>query len=414
MCYWVVDEMTVVHIGFKYGVNDTGGAAIASTRLHLALLEAGVDSHYVTITKCQDGPNVHVLPEGRARTTFFGLTKLLRGCWKLTPYRRSIPLNVVPLWGLERLLKKLKPDAVHVQWINADVCSFAQLSRLRCPIVFNLHDLFLMLHEGGCPSDDRYLKGYLRGNSSWLNRWLVSRKARLVAKTNPVFIGPSEWVAAACRNSIVGRGHLAFPIPNIIDKTFAFKRDMYHPGERFVILFGAFGGTHTSYKGWPDLVKAFGVLPENVRRQTEVHVFGEEGEQREINDMPLKFLGKVSDPQKLCQIYHEADVFAFPSVQETQGMTKIEAMLCGLPVIAFDRTACAEGIEHAVSGWIAPDGDISSYAEGLVHYFEMWKAGKLAETHAAVARLAAERYDTGALVRKVMSVYAQQMGKPRL
>ena len=102
--------MTVVHIGYKYGQNNTGGAAIAATRLHKTLLARGIESHYVCVWQCEDGKNVHVLPriDSFARQLYFFVTRGLRGFWKFTRWRKSIPLNIIPLFGLEKLLNTIK------------------------------------------------------------------------------------------------------------------------------------------------------------------------------------------------------------------------------------------------------------------------------------------------------------------
>lgn len=365
--------MRVVHIGYKYGINNTGGAAIASTRLHMALLDAGVKSHYVTVWTCEDGTNVHVLPQGWRRKLFFALTKVTRCVWKFTPYRKSIPLNIVPMFGLEKLLQELKPDVVHVQWINADVCSFEQLGNLRqvvgdaCRIVFNLHDLYVLLQEGGYPirDDRRYIDGFNKDNSTLLERWLFSRKHRMITKCHPAFIGPSKWVCEECEKSIVGRGCKTYPISNIINPIFKYDPSRNAKHDKFVLLFGCYGGRKNAYKGWSDLVRALKLLPPEIAASMQVSVFGENGTDEIINGIEVHVVGNVSNPVDLVDIYHSADVFVFPSVQETQGMTKCEAMFCGLPVLTFNRTACGEGIEHKCTGWIAKDGDIQSYADGL-------------------------------------------------
>lgn len=364
--------MTVVHIGYLYGRNNTGGAAIAATRLHQALLVHGVESHYICVHAREAGENVHEMPQGWRRKIFLTLTKLLRGVWKFTPYRKSICLNLIPMFGLEKLLKEIKPDVVHVQWLNADVASYEQIGKLPYLVVFNLHDLNLILPEvGGHPTDNRYFEGVSRMNTDWLNLWLWKRKGRMIKRLNPVFIGPSKWVVKACAKSINGKGYPGYAISNIIDSVFKYIPELRKSHDKFVILFGAFGGRKNSYKGWPDLEAALALLSEEMKKNCEVHIFGESSSDMEVHGIPLKFLGPISDPIKMREIYHQADVFAFPSVQETQGMTKIEAMLCGLPVIAFDRTACAEGIVNSVSGWVVDDGDVKAFADSLIKQYEM-------------------------------------------
>lgn len=234
-------------------------------------------------------------------------------------------------------------------------------------------------------------------NTDWLNLWLWRRKGRMIKRLNPTFIGPSKWVVEACAKSINGMGYSGFAISNIIDPIFKYDPTLCKPHDKYVILFGAFGGRGNRFKGWSDLEMALALLPDEMKQNTEVHVFGETAEDTTIHGMPLKFLGSITDPIRLREIYHQADVFAFPSVQETQGMTKVEAMLCDLPVVAFDRTACAEGIHHKITGWVAED--IRSFAKGLEYFSECRK------DYGQVAQLAAELFDEKRIVDSILSIY---------
>ena len=400
----LIVSMKVVHIGYKYGLNNTGGAAIAATRLHKALLSHGIESHYVCVRQCEEGKNVHEMPHGWKRKVFLSLTKILRCIWKFAPYRKSICLNLVPMFGLEKLLKEIKPDVVHVQWLNADVASYEQIARLPYPVVFNLHDLNLVLPEsGGYPSDNRYIDGCNHRNTDWLNRRLWQRKGCMIRRLNPTFIGPSKWVIEACAKSINGKGYPGFVITNIIDPIFRYEPSLVKRHDKFVILFGAYRGRANSLKGWSDLESALALLPREMRQKTEIRIFGETAEDAVVQGLSLKFLGSISNPVKMREIYHQADVFAFPSVQETQGMTKVEAMLCGLPVVAFDRTACAEGIQHKITGWVADD--IQSLAKGLEYFYEHH------EDRGKVAQLAAELFDEKRIVDSIFSVYRKVDGR---
>lgn len=413
--------MTVVHIGYLYGLSNTGGAAIASTRLHLALLEAGIDSHYVCIRKCEEGPHVHELPVGVKRCLYLVLTKLLRCVWKLTSYHRSIPLNLVPLFGLERLLLELQPDAVHVHWLNADVMSFEQLGHLRKVLpktrfVVNLHDLFMINAIEPCPmGDQRYLNGFTHENSFRLERWLFKRKRRAVRKLDETvqggierplaFVGPSEWVVNCCRQSVIGRGVSTYVVPNLIDPCFSYDSSLALPHGKFTILYGALGGRRSQYKGFDDLAAALSLLPPEVKAGSELHIFGEDANTCETEGVVTRFLGKITSPQRLVSIYHRADVLAFPSREETQGMVKVEAMLCGLPVVAFDRTACSEGIVQSVTGWRAENNDVAQFAKGLQWAYGLWKDDRFGGYRQQVADSAQRLFSQKMLLNKIQGVY---------
>ena len=401
--------MIVVHIGYKYGQNNTGGAAIAATRLHKMLLACGIESHYVCIWQCEDGENVHVLPRigSVARRLYFFATRSLRGFWKFTHWRRSIPMNIIPLFGLEKLLNQIRPDIVHVHWINADVMSFEQLAKIRCKVVLNLHDLFMINAIDAYPgSDQRYINGLTRENSSFIERWLFGRKFRLVHKIKPVFVGPSKWVCDCVKKSFIGKSCRAYAIPNIIDLAYRYSPEARLPHDKFIVLFGAYGGRRNPSKGFIDLEKALSLLPDGIKEKFELWVFGEEAQDCEIGGVNAKFLGNVSSTPDLARLYNTADVFAFPSVQETQGMTKIEAMMCGLPVVAFDRTACAEGIEDGVSGWVVKDANIKGFAESLTKQFEIATSClDKDEIHRLVAQRSKELVSAVAIQESMLRVY---------
>ena len=56
----------------------------------------------------------------------------------------------------------------------------------------------------------------------------------------------------------------------------------------------------------------------------------------------LIFYGEVNNLTELSELYSTADLFVNPSRQETFGLTTVEAMACGTPVIVYDTTACPE------------------------------------------------------------------------
>lgn len=383
--------MRVVHIGFCYGLNNTGGAAIAATRLHLALLAHGVDSHYICVHQREPGVNVHELPRGWRRRVFLSLTKITRCMWRFTPYRKSICLNVIPLFGLEEMLAQIKPDIVHAQWLNADVCSFEQLAKLPYKMVFNLHDLYLL--------------NFLKSDRTGLERLLRRRKERLVQRKASAFIGPSNWVCKTVGQSQIGQGIPSYAISNITDECYFTKPLTRTRNEKFAILFGAYGGRRNGFKGFSDLESAMALLPDEVRRKCELRVFGEEAESCITAGVNTRFLGEVTNPTMLREIYCSADVFAFPSVQETQGMTKVEAMLCGLPVIAFRRTACAEGICHQKTGWIAET--VSDFAKGIEWFYRKWANGTLDKEREGITRASRELFNPDVILSQVIDVYGR-------
>ncbi len=81
-----------------------------------------------------------------------------------------------------------------------------------------------------------------------------------------------------------------------------------------------------------------------------------------LNDDVL-FLGEQDylEPLFFC-----ADVFLLPSEQESFGLSALEAMACGVPVIASDVGGLPEVITHGETGYLFPVGEIAPMAQKAV------------------------------------------------
>ncbi len=71
-------------------------------------------------------------------------------------------------------------------------------------------------------------------------------------------------------------------------------------------------------------------------------------------------LAGLADDEALVRWYRGADCLIVTSRAEGFGMPVVEAMACGVPVVAFDNTALPEVIDHG--GQLVPDGDVVALA----------------------------------------------------
>jgi 1,2-diacylglycerol 3-alpha-glucosyltransferase len=94
----------------------------------------------------------------------------------------------------------------------------------------------------------------------------------------------------------------------------------------------------------------------------------------ELNMMDrVSFLGFIHD-RDLAPLYRLADVFAIPSEAELQSLATMEAMACGLPVVAADAYALPELVNHTVNGFLFQRGnsdEMAQYLDLLVKDAEM-------------------------------------------
>ncbi len=82
-----------------------------------------------------------------------------------------------------------------------------------------------------------------------------------------------------------------------------------------------------------------------------------------------KFVGfqKGSD---LGRAVASMDVLLNPSVTETFGNVTLEAMACGVPVVAADATGASSLVDDGETGYLVPPREIAAYADRLTAYSE--------------------------------------------
>lgn len=116
----------------------------------------------------------------------------------------------------------------------------------------------------------------------------------------------------------------------------------------------------------------------------------------------VRFEGRVSEEQ-LVSWYTAADVFALPSSSEGQGLAALEAMACGLPVVASAVGGLLEAIVDGHNGALVRPGDVSALAQRLT---DVLQDECLRERLGSAAReTAIQRYSWDRTVADTIAVY---------
>lgn len=93
---------------------------------------------------------------------------------------------------------------------------------------------------------------------------------------------------------------------------------------------------------------------------------GEETLRRSIAELGLdgrvRLLGYRDD---LDAVLQSADCFAFPSFREGLGVAAIEALACGIPVLAADNRGTREYMKDGVNGIVCKAGDVGAFAQAI-------------------------------------------------
>jgi glycosyltransferase involved in cell wall biosynthesis len=88
----------------------------------------------------------------------------------------------------------------------------------------------------------------------------------------------------------------------------------------------------------------------------------------ELNDRVF-FTGWISDRSKIFDYLKQSTVFVLPSLSEGRPRVLVEAMACGLPVVATDVGGVPEVVADGVNGLLVPPRDEKALAEAIEHVF---------------------------------------------
>jgi N-acetyl-alpha-D-glucosaminyl L-malate synthase BshA len=122
----------------------------------------------------------------------------------------------------------------------------------------------------------------------------------------------------------------------------------------------------------------------------------------------VEFLG---EQDQVAAILSLADAFLLPSEQESFGLAALEAMACGVPVVASRVGGLPEVIEHGVTGFLHPLGDLEGMAQSAVR---LLTDEHLREAMAAASRQrASQRYCDDRIVPLYEQYYEEILEVPR-
>jgi glycosyltransferase involved in cell wall biosynthesis len=274
----------------------------------------------------------------------------------------------------------LKPDVVHLHWVQHNFFKIEDIGKISVPIVWTLHDMWPFCGAEHYTFDKRYIEGYKSENQPSyesgfdLNKWVWMRKKKHWEKiiSKLYAIGVSTWVTGEASKSNLFQKTRTATIWNSLDTRVFFPMDkdlcrkkMGFPLGVKLILAGAINFSGDSRKGTNYLLEAIKLLSEQKNHEDYCLIlFGSDIFVRGLG-IPIINLGKIDNDNELTTIYSAADVMVVPSLQETFGQTAIEAMACATPVVCFDTTGLRDIVDHKENGYRAKCFDPDDLLEGI-------------------------------------------------
>lgn len=382
--------MKVVHVS----TSDRGGAGIAASRLHLALLEQGVDSWFLTLHKFTHHLPKHIKFErgaGHFYAPFLkGIEKIKRGLKHyhlFTPaidrmrHRQlsgraagfehfSFPYSPIDLSN-HPLIQSA--DLVNLHWVSDGFLDYKKyFVHNDQRMVWTLHDMNPFTggchHSDGCELFENSCKPcfQLEGtiNANFAGELLeIKVKATEELKADQLsIVTPSKWLGDLSSRSALFKKFNHSVIRNgfnvehfvQIDQSVA-REKLGITGNKKVIFINAHHIDNTR-KGLNYLIKALSQLDK------EKYLLMVAGHTMRTELFPNLFhLGYLNSEKDLSVAYSAADVFVLPSIAENLPNTICESLLCGTPVIAFEVGGIPELIDSG-NGKLVPIKDAHALA----------------------------------------------------
>jgi glycosyltransferase involved in cell wall biosynthesis len=273
----------------------------------------------------------------------------------------------------------------------------------RTPTILTVHDLsFLRVPHCFVPAFRRYLQGAVSR--------AVQRAGRILADSRSTSHDLTELLAVKPqRVTVLYPGVESRFRPIRDEKVLHDVQRRYKLPHRFVLGLS----TLQPRKNYPGLVEGFRRLLDadsGTSRLADLRlvIAGGEGWMTEsvygaVVDAGLKgrvhFAGYVDDTD-LPALYNLSLVFAFPSLYEGFGLPALEAMACGVPVVAADNSSLPEVVGDA--GLLVDASDANALAMALLRVLE---DEKLRSRLASAGPRQAQRFSWGAAAEQLLRVY---------
>lgn len=289
---------------------------------------------------------------------------------KLDLYVHAMLTRITDKHGLysreatKRLIKDIRayePDIIHLHnihgyYVNYKIL-FKFLKEYNKPIVWTLHDCWTFTGHCAhfdyvkcdkwkrechlCPQKNRYPKSNLI-DASRSN--FLKKKKLFTLPSNITIVTVSDWLKSVTEQGLLNK-YPTIKISNGIDlsvfrPTESDIKQKYHLEDKKIVL--GVASTWDEYKG----IHMFFSLAKQLPEEYQTVMIGLN--EKQMNEKPGQVLGipRTANQQELVQWYTAAEVYVNTSVEETMGLTTVEAMACGTPVIVMNTTASPELVDE--------------------------------------------------------------------
>lgn len=376
--------------------DSSGGAARAAYRIHVALIKSGIRSLMLVKQKKLEDTSILQIGDTSRKNIFVRLLSYINNkvnnkkqqfTWLKYKNREDVFLSDLRSIPIYRYIQKIEYGILHLHWINLRFLDLNELTKIKKPIVWTLHDCWPF--TGICHyfyDCDKYLTScnsckFLNSSiENDLSQTIWEKKRTIYENLELHIVCPSNWLANAAKNSELFKSFPVSVIPNPIDT------NLFLPGDRNTacsnlnidlskkyILFSAFNAVNDKNKGYEKLLEACDILKaKNNLHDLELLVIGAEKSIDEKNELtiPVNYYGILNSDTQVVSAYQAATVMVLPSLSENLSNSIMESLSCGTPVVAFNIGGNSDLIEHKKNGFMAEPFKCDQLADGILYCIE--------------------------------------------
>lgn len=217
--------------------------------------------------------------------------------------------------------------------------------------IFSHNKLILHFHGTDVHSDNIW--------NSIFYKYLNPKKLNL-----KLAIFPSEYLLSVFnKNASLDCETLIYPSGGVPDFFFKNNNKMSTRALKFVYI-----STINEKKGVFDLISAMNIVKEKHLLNVNLDIYGggnvSKLKNKILNSKNITYKGSVRNDD-IPSALKEYDVFIFPSKLESLGLVGIEALACGLPIIASDIPSINSYLINGINGLLFQAGNVDDLAEKI-------------------------------------------------
>jgi glycosyltransferase involved in cell wall biosynthesis len=247
-------------------------------------------------------------------------------------------------------------------------------------IVWTLHDMWIVTggeihtvdHLGYLVGDHKtpYIKNSPLSNPIIDKRgFYLEKKKHILTKctSNLTIVPVSYWLENALKKSYVTNDDLNIKtIQNGVNTDVFFNKNQRKWSVPRVLFFNS----NNPFKG----SKYFRSVIEEIHIDFELYIVG--NKLKDQGSRPLKYFNFISDRNELCNLYNEVDILVFPSVADTFPLTLLEAMACGVTVVATNVGGIPEIVSNN-NGYLCTPRDDAALSQAMENCLADYQKGIL-------------------------------------